>query len=297
MSSNKSKLNKYSKDLQKGYQYYNSARLFSHFSLLAKNRFKWTNLPNTIKSHHIEKVLYEKGEVGFYLDDEKGFVALPISPIGCCNVYGEHVKYMINGIGYNKTVDIDEMVKIKCNDDSSPTMLQVAYYCDLIDDIENTMFFNLNQQKLPYIVPTTKTNELTMKNILKKLETGEPVIYVDERLAQGGDVGVRVIKTDAPYLLDKLHAIKQDTYNELYSFLGINNTNTNKKERLLVDEVNVNNNHILMNLELEYKHRQEAAKEINEKYGLNIQVEKTIECLEVDFIGNLHTGTTKTIEG
>lgn len=294
MSSSKSLVNKYSKDVQKGYEQYNNSRLFSYFSLLAKNRFKWTNLPNGIKSYQIEKYLYENGEIGFYFDTNKGYIALPINPIGQVNVYGEHVKYMLNGIGYTKTVDIDDIIKIKCNDDSIPAMLQVAFYCDLIDDIETTMFFNLKQQKLPYIIPATKSNELSMRNIFKKIDDGEFAIYVDERLANGGDIGIKVVKTEAPYLLDKLQVIKQDIYNELYSYLGINNTNTNKKERLLVDEVNVNNNHILMNLELEYKNRIDAANLINEKYGLNIQVEKTIECLEVDFVGGLHDRAEET---
>ena len=62
--------------------------------------------------------------------------------------------------------------------------------------------------------------------------------------------------------------------NELLTFLGINNHNVQKAERLLVDEVNANNDFILVNLDHMYDEREKAVKEINEKFGLNIKVEK-----------------------
>ena len=61
------------------------------------------------------------------------------------------------------------------------------------------------------------------------------------------------------------------------TWLGLNNANTEKKERLIVDEVNSNNMHILMNLDLEFKNREKACEEINKRYGLNIKVVKAID--------------------
>ena len=74
--------------------------------------------------------------------------------------------------------------------------------------------------------------------------------------------------------------------NELLTFLGINNNNTDKKERLLVDEVNANNEFILVNIEHMYEERKLACELINEKFGLNITVERR----EVDVYGSIHTG-------
>ena len=62
--------------------------------------------------------------------------------------------------------------------------------------------------------------------------------------------------------------------NELLTFLGINNANTDKKERLIVDEVNAKHDFILVNLDHMFDEREKAVKEINEKFGLNIKVEK-----------------------
>ena len=61
--------------------------------------------------------------------------------------------------------------------------------------------------------------------------------------------------------------------------MGLNNSNANngKKERLLVDEVNVNNGEILMYLDVDYKNRVKACEEINKRFGLNVKVSKNIE--------------------
>ena len=56
------------------------------------------------------------------------------------------------------------------------------------------------------------------------------------------------------------------------TFFGINNTNTEKRERLITDEVNANNEVISINAEAMLLTRQEAANAINKLYGLNVTV-------------------------
>ena len=74
--------------------------------------------------------------------------------------------------------------------------------------------------------------------------------------------------------MDKLQQQKTDLKNELLTYLGINNNNNVKKERMIVDEVNANNEYTSINLDLMFDLREKACKEINEKFGLNITVKK-----------------------
>lgn len=285
----KSWFNKFCEQYQKGDALkYNEGRLYREISNLARNRFQWEGLPEGIESRHIEKFLYENGEVGFYFDDKLGYVCFPCSDGGSLNNYGDAIQYNLTGeAGYSELVDKDDMVRIIANDMATPSVEQVRHYTAIIDEIEKTSYMNLRQQRFPFIISTTKQNELAMKNLLKKINNLEEAIFVDEKLSMGGDVGIDCLKTDAPYLLDKLQEHKNDILNELYSWLGLNNTNNDKKERLLVDEVNVNNSHILMNLELEFKNRELACKKINEKYPeLNVKVVKTIDTLDLGFKGD-----------
>lgn len=262
----------------------NGIRLYELYSMLAKNRFKWINLPNGIESRVIEEYLFEKGQVAFYDDPKYGLICLPCSSNGMMNIYNQPTGYFITGNGYQEQVNSDDVVRVLNNDLGIGGVRQVLHYVNWISSIEDTMYFNLKQQRKPYIVSSTRNNQLSVENVYKKMDEGEEKIVVDENLSAGGKVGIEVLQTNAPYLLDKLQDHKDYISNELLSWLGLNNTD-NKKERLLVDEVNVNNSHILMNLDIEFKNRELACKAINEKFGTNISVIKTIDELQLDFLG------------
>ena len=72
-------------------------------------------------------------------------------------------------------------------------------------------------------------------------------------------------------IADKLNEYKYELEREILSFHGLNN-NFEKKERLLVDEVNSNNDFIDRNVELMYRQRQNACEEMNKKFGWNVKV-------------------------
>ena len=76
-----------------------------------------------------------------------------------------------------------------------------------------------------------------------------------------------------PYVADKLLEEKKKIENELLTLFGLNNV-IEKKERMIVDEANANNDYINRNVDLLYKNRKQACDEINEKFGLNISVKR-----------------------
>lgn len=259
----------------------NLGRLFFLFSNLALNRFVWEGLPEGLESRHIERALFEYGQCAFYDDNEVGLLCLPCVPSNMRNVYGEPTEVVLHGINYSKDVKIKDVVRILNNDNCFPTLHQVNYYVSKIYEIDKAMDKNLKKLKMPYIVASTKENELTMKNILKQVKDDQDEIYVDSKMTIGGDVGIHVLKTETPYLIDKYQQHKNDLMCEFLTIMGLNNSNANngKKERLLVDEVNVNNGEILMHLDVDFKNRQIACEQINKKFGLNISVRKNIELL------------------
>ena len=70
-----------------------------------------------------------------------------------------------------------------------------------------------------------------------------------------------------------------ETEREIYTLFGFNN-NFEKKERLLTDEVNSNNDFINCNIDSMYKKRKQFAELMNKKYGWNVQVSKRYEIKE-----------------
>ena len=264
----------------------NFGRIFYEFTNLALNRFKWENLPKGLESRHIEKALFEYGQCAFVDDPELGILCLGCSNTNGYNPYGDPTHVVLTGVGYSKNFEIGDVERILNNDTLLPTKFHVEYYTNKIYEIDKAIYKNLKQQKRPFIVATTKDNQLSMKNIMKQIKEDEEEIYVDDRLANGGKVGVEVLQTNAPYLIDKYQQHKNDLMCEFLTLMGLNNSNANngKKERLLVDEVNVNNGEILMNLDVDYKNRLEACKRINERFGLNISVKKNIFDISEQFL-------------
>lgn len=273
----------------------NLGRLFFLFSNLALNRFIWEGLPEGLESRHIERALFEYGQCCFYDDDKVGLLCLPSVDSNQVNVYGEPTQVVLHGIGYSKQVKIKDVVRILNNDSCFPTAHTVNYYVEKIYQVDKAMDKNLKKIKVPYMVGTTKQNELTMKNLVKKIDDDEEAIFYDEKLSNGADIGVHVLNTNTPYYIDKLQQHKNDLMCEFLTVMGLNNSNANnnKKERLLVDEVNVNNGEILMHLDVDFKNRQKACKLINEKFGLNVSVKKNIELLSKDFNGKEGEGNGK----
>lgn len=266
----------------------NYSRMFHLLTNLSLNRFVWEGLPEGLEGRHIEKALFEHGECSFYDDPEIGLICLPSSPVNQ-NVYGDPISLQLHGIGYSKLIDCKDVVRVMNNDLCMPTYYHVEYYAIKMGQVDKSLYKNIKKLKTPYIVGTTKATELTMRNIMKKVEEeDEDTIYMDEKLNNGGDIGAHVLNTNTPYYGDKLQQHKNDLMCEFLTIMGLNNTNANnsKKERLLVDEVNVNNGEILMYLDVDFKNREKACKELNERFGLNVTVKKNIDILSSAFINN-----------
>lgn len=266
----------------------NYTRLFNYYKSLTLNRFKWNNLPNNLESRYFESALFNNGQAFFYKDLQKGFVILPCSDIGERNIYNESEFIMLEGHNFKKQKAVNEGVRIYENDLKTPSIYHITHYCDLLNEIEISINMNLVQQRFPYIVPVTKKNQLSLTNLYESLGIKIPPVVIDEKLNDSlhNENGINLFNTNVPYVLDKLTDFKTECINELYDFLGLNNTNESKKERLLVDEVNANNQSIHMALDTAFKQRKLACEYINKKFNLNISVEKTINEIDVNFKGD-----------
>ena len=254
-------------------------RLIRHYQTLALNRFKWENLPNGIESRYIEMMLYDNGECAFFEHPDLGFCVLRSNPRENLNVYGEPTKLTLSGFNEHRTVMMDDCVRIINNDLATPTSLHIMHYARRMAEIDDIIMQNLRQQRVPYLFATDDNNQYTMKTLYDQIYQGEPAIFVDKTMLNGNSQNIMLIPTEAPYLVDKLQIQKQEMERELLTFLGINNT-LEKKERLLTDETNANNQFIQMCSDVDFKTRQKACEDINKKFGLNIRVIETSEEFE-----------------
>ena len=272
-------------------------RLTKYYQMLALNRYKWENLPNGIESRYIEQMLYDNGECAMFDHPDLGLSVLRSSSRENLNIYGEPTKLTVTGFNEHRTIMMDECVRILNNDLGLPTLQHITYYARRMAEIDDIIMQNLRQQRVPYLFATDENNSLSMKTLYDRIYQGEPAIFIDKEMLKGEPENIMVIPTTAPYLVDKLQIQKQEMERELLTFLGINNT-LEKKERLIVDETNSNNQFIKMASDIGFKQRQLACKQMNEMFGLNIRVIETQDEMkeEVEQDGELYNGSQRDDE-
>ena len=243
--------------------------LYNKYKLLALNLFEWYGLPDDIKIHHIEKALYSYGACCL-TKEYGGYVVLGCTESGELNVMSEPISYIANGYGYTKKVNVKNTPICLNNDLRLSTHIYVQEYARKMNEVEKSINANIKQQKFPWLITTTKNNEFSMKNLYNKIDSGEPIIYGTKDIDSDS---IKAFNTNTPYVVDKLNEYRYELEREILTFFGLNN-NFEKKERLLVDEVNSNNEFITANIDIMLKCREDFCKEVNEMFGLNISVKK-----------------------
>lgn len=241
--------------------------------LVATSLFTWDGLDEVAgvgASRFLELALYENGKAVFFKDDELGYLALRVNPNDKFNVYMLPTKVICYSFEYNKEKNFDDVVYIMNNNLQKPTFETLKLFAYKLYEIDRTSFTNLIAQKTPVLIEGDTKTILTLKNVYMQYSGNTPFIFGSKQFDLNNRLSV--LKTDAPFLLDKLQLYKHDVWCEALTFLGINNANTDKKERLITDEVNSNNELINYYLNCFYKTRKDACDRINKKYGLNISI-------------------------
>ena len=235
--------------------------------MLATSLFTWKGLDEvagTGASRFLEQSLYENGRACFVKDDKLGFLALKVNPSGKLNIYNLPTKVMAWSIGYSEQYDFDDIVYIMNNDLEKPTMQSLELFAMRLYETERTIDVNLQAQKTPILIEGDTKTILTLKNVYMQYSGNTPFIFGNKQFDISNKLNV--LKTDAPYLIDKLEVHKHQIFNDVLTVLGIDNANTDKKERLITNEVESNEQLVNYYLNCWYKTRKKACDEINKKF-------------------------------
>lgn len=243
---------------------------YNRLAEMALSMFEWKNLPETVDARFIEVNLFNKGNVLFFKDDVLGFLCLPASIGGQMNVYNiPTVRQAYASNGYKMTCDEKNSVIIYNNLIRSNSVSDVEMYARRIYNLDRAIDVNANAQKTPLLIQCEETQKLTMKNLYQQYDGNAPIIFAKKSLDTDG---LTVLKTDAPYVADKLYELKSNIWNEALTYLGISNI-TDKKERMIVEEVARNQGGTIASRFSRLESRKQACEQINRMFDLNIDVE------------------------
>lgn len=241
--------------------------------LIATSLFTWDKLDDYAgygASRFLEQSLFDEGRACFVKDKKLGYLALKVNPSDKLNVYNLPIRVNAWSIGYNKRYEFEDIVYIMNNELQLPTSNTLSLMAYRLYETERTIDTNLIAQKTPVLIEGDTKTILTLKNVYMQYSGNTPFIFGNKSYDISNKLNV--LKTDAPYLIDKLETHKHNIWNEAMTFLGIDNANTDKKERMITDEVESNNDLINYYLNCFYKTRKKACDDINKKFGLDISI-------------------------
>lgn len=256
---------------------------------ISTNRFKWHGFPDYIPLRFVERELFFSGLVVFFYDEFYGkYFALRGSPIGPMNVYDNPTQFQAYGNGmmtrtlnYHQSDIISECVPIWANYARIPASETVAIYAKRLARIDRTIDINVVSARNPVVFKGSQNLRLSAVNMAGMINNGADFLQVTDELAESLEALNMGIDVDG---FEKLHVLRARVYNECMGFLGIDNANQEKKERLIEGEVEANEEQTDVSRAVALNAREEAADQINRMYPeLN---------LSVDYIGNDNSTTS-----
>lgn len=244
--------------------------------LIARALFDWEGLPNNMDERWIEKYLFTSGKCIFFKDPTLGFMVAGLAEQGSINCYGDPTdvwpvaeNYVYSG---PKLVNGENCYVIRNNDLMLPNFPIVRQYAFKLTNIDRAIDVNIEATKTPIIVRCSDKQRLSLKNAINQRRDNEPVIWANDQ-SNIGDM-VSTLETNAPVVFPQLQTQKHMILNEIFTDFGINNANMDKRERMVANEVEANNEQVKASEDVMLKVREEACKQINRIFGLDISVKR-----------------------
>lgn len=237
--------------------------------------FEWVNLPDSMNARFLEQCLYYQGQGALLYDKDYGYLNTMASDGGYINIYGLPTEILCYSYRFNQrrslyTTDIGEEKDKECilvlnNYDRVPTSYTISLFAYRLAEAQRTADVNIKAQRTPILITTDQKQYYTLKKMYEEYEGNTPAIFADKNLLS--PEALKALKTDAPMIINDIMDYKREIWNEFLTFMGISNL-SEKRERMISNEIDSNNELVNLNLQALLIPRKEACKQFNEKYGL-----------------------------
>lgn len=258
---------------------------------LSLNRFKWVGMPDSIDERFLELTLFRNALCVFYREEKANrYLAVNGTGIGNINMYNNPTQFKVIGNSMvSQTLGAKQCVPIWANFLRIPDHDIVYLYATKLAEVDRTIEINLKSMRQSQVMFVDENERLSYMNLMRQHQEGEPLMFgtpaMDLSKIQVFNLGID--KDQVVNLMD----VKARLWNEAMTLLGINNSNQDKKERLVADEVSANNDQVSAQRSVALKSRKIAAEQINRMFDLDISVDwdETAKST-ADAMGFIHGG-------
>lgn len=159
--------------------------------------------------------------------------------------YPTHVRLInVRGVKFitQKPLEVDKDVIIGYAQKNKKSVFSsIEAKLDELVDVEMKKRLSRKSQAQPFFVGFSPEDYNLAKSLQEQLENDDPYLFAP---AQEVDK-IKGFSSGAPYIVDKMEQDRQKIENDILTMLGVNNVGIGeKKEHLIVDEVNANNEDI-----------------------------------------------------
>lgn len=251
----------------------------------AMSVFTW-KLPENWSKDYFLYILYCIGHVAVFNTDRYGVIPQQCTLSGY-NIFYQPRNVLIANPLLRHSVQLtinENCVVFKLESDYGGIMDLVNMYADLMALTVQAAGVNLINSKLAYVFGANgKGAAESFKKAADKVESGEPFVVVDKSLFRDdGTLSATMFQQNlrqnyiAPELLETLQKLS----NMFATEIGIPNANMEKRERLIVDEVNANNVETITRCDMWLDGWKDSCKRAREMFGIEIDVDWRVKPVE-----------------
>lgn len=238
-------------------------------------------IPKNWDIDYLRNVLFSAGFIGVF--DSKEYGVIPqFGNISGYDLYYRPKRFTcsnpnLKNIYYNLEIG-KECVIVKLTDDYMGLMDLVNYYADQLALCAETWGVNLFTARVGYVgITGSKAGAETLKKAYDEMSGGNPFIVLDKEVMR--DDGSKPWEWFAQnlkqnYLGSDILADMRKIEVMFDSDIGLKNANEDKKERMIVDEVNANNESTLARSDVWLDNLKEGFKEVKELFNIDVTVER-----------------------
>lgn len=237
---------------------------------LAMMRYRWVGLPDSCDRRYLEWTLLTQGVATIAKSKDGIWASTQVAALSPPNVYDNYTHWQSFGNnGWRFPVTPENGVMVWSNRLRFPEWNQIDLFARRLARIDRVVDCNLDQQKVTKFVTVPQEQYNDLIQMMKQHAGGEPYVLGLKGLMK--DFNVEVMGMETPFIGEELQTSREKLWQEVYSFLGIENV-THKTERMLVDEVTAANAPVQLRALDGLEARRDACRDLNDFFGMETNV-------------------------
>lgn len=213
----------------------------------------------------------------------RGFITITDTEIGVipleCGVSGINVfnhpttVIVANPVlgNFSRTID-EDCALVKISYDYRGILDTIYRYAYMLAECDCSISVNLMNSKVAFIgLCETKQTATSMKAMYDMISRGTPAVFVKGSQINSDTILYNHVKEN--FIAGDIQILKRKIMSEFLTEIGVNNANTDKRERLTDNEVEANDSEIQLNAGYWLDNIREGLAVANKLYNLNISID------------------------